>query len=310
MKFWPIGRGAIWTDGIYRSAAFQTILPPNSLSCTSDQGDMEGVLSVSSYHTDGVHVCFADGRVRFVSNTIDAGDNTAPSVALPRAGLQGAANPGSPSPYGVWGAMGTRAAKERLEIPERDVMEPQQDISKLEKQEIMSQPLQTWAAADGNTTWKGWQIDLQSESFVILLTESEDVQRVSLADLKSADAYRAVQHHLQEMLDARKRLRSQLESGVELLEQKKFTEFARDYVVGGNLDAKSMGAFIAPQRGLIIHAFESSLRQLADPNAPGINLTDNAEGDAPSVRIDLNRINRAVPNLQLKYIDGRWKLSP
>ncbi|NND98921.1 MAG: DUF1559 domain-containing protein, partial [Pirellulaceae bacterium] len=27
MKFWPIGRGAIWTDGIYRSAAFQTILP-------------------------------------------------------------------------------------------------------------------------------------------------------------------------------------------------------------------------------------------------------------------------------------------
>jgi hypothetical protein len=44
----------------------------------------------------------ADGSVRFVQNSIDTGSLTTSSV-----GLVGA------SPYGVWGALGTKAGRER-----------------------------------------------------------------------------------------------------------------------------------------------------------------------------------------------------
>ena len=66
----------------------------------------------SSRHQGGVHILMADGAVIFVSDSIEAGD--------PRAGMvwrngQGPQSPGSQSPYGLWGSLGTKASKEVIE---------------------------------------------------------------------------------------------------------------------------------------------------------------------------------------------------
>ncbi len=53
----------------------------------------------------------ADGAVRYVTDSIEAGNSSAQSVAE---GGTGGAAPGSRSPYGLWGALGTRAAKETI----------------------------------------------------------------------------------------------------------------------------------------------------------------------------------------------------
>ena len=51
-----------------------------------------------------------DGAVKFVTDSIEAGDRNAPMV------YRGSVNaPGTQSPYGLWGALGTRATKEVIE---------------------------------------------------------------------------------------------------------------------------------------------------------------------------------------------------
>lgn len=86
--------------------AFTTVLPPNGPSATVPRDPESGCVSASSYHGDGVNVLMGNGVVRFVSNTIDVGDSNATSVT-PLLD-----NDGKESPYGVWGAMGTRGGKE------------------------------------------------------------------------------------------------------------------------------------------------------------------------------------------------------
>lgn len=91
--------GILWTDGQAERTGFNTILPPNSPSCTNDGNTAAdsngGVFSAGSFHTGGANCAMLDGSVRFVSSSIDAGNSSAPPVT---SGL---------SPYGVWGAMGT-----------------------------------------------------------------------------------------------------------------------------------------------------------------------------------------------------------
>jgi len=95
-----------WADGAGSFSAFSTAIPPNSASCFSNGGATsycDGIYSAESRHTGGVHTLMADGAVRFISDNIDCGNQAA---LLPAVGTQ------TKSPYGIWGALGTRGSGE------------------------------------------------------------------------------------------------------------------------------------------------------------------------------------------------------
>jgi prepilin-type processing-associated H-X9-DG protein len=97
--------GEAWMSGYPMIMGFVTILPPNAPSCAVDRGEWEeGLFSADSYHPGGVNAAMCDGSIRFVSETINTGNLSAP---VPQG-----ATWGGPSPYGVWGAMGSRAGAE------------------------------------------------------------------------------------------------------------------------------------------------------------------------------------------------------
>ncbi len=99
------GRGGWWfADGQAERAGFWTVLPPNSPSCvngSNTSGDSQtSLIAPTSNHPGGVMTLRADGSTHFVSDTIDTGDLTAGEVTN---GL---------SPYGVWGALGSKSGGE------------------------------------------------------------------------------------------------------------------------------------------------------------------------------------------------------
>jgi prepilin-type N-terminal cleavage/methylation domain-containing protein len=99
-------RGQRWADGNISNSGFQTILPPNSPNCGVSTWDGDwGVFSAGSRHAGGAHVLMGDGAVRFVSNSIDTGNKSAPDPNSTGRGK---------SPYGIWGALGTRASGETI----------------------------------------------------------------------------------------------------------------------------------------------------------------------------------------------------
>ncbi|MEW4561231.1 DUF1559 domain-containing protein [Bremerella sp. JC770] len=98
--------GVQWFDGYPAFTGVTTVLPPNSPSCAVDNwGDSWGLFSASSYHPGGVMVLMADASVQFIPETIDTGDLTA-----------GESTSG-PSPYGVWGALGSKSGGEVASLP-------------------------------------------------------------------------------------------------------------------------------------------------------------------------------------------------
>ena len=100
-----INRGMKYAAGLPSYTAFTTILPPNTELCLSRGRLGAGVLSASSRHQGGAHVLMGDGAVKFITDSIEAGDSLAEVVG------DGLPN-GSASPFGLWGALGTRASKE------------------------------------------------------------------------------------------------------------------------------------------------------------------------------------------------------
>jgi prepilin-type N-terminal cleavage/methylation domain-containing protein/prepilin-type processing-associated H-X9-DG protein len=102
------GRGYRWAEHLPNFSGFFTAQPPNSPICAEQNAGNSGWYSASSRHQGGVHVLMGDGAVKFVTDSIEAGDQTTRGVNAYR-------QPGSASPYGLWGALGTRAAKEVIE---------------------------------------------------------------------------------------------------------------------------------------------------------------------------------------------------
>lgn len=103
---WANFNGRRWTDGAVNLQGFCTILPPNAPSCSRKTNDWsEGIVSASSYHPGGANAAMADGSVMFVPETIDTGDLSQPA---PQQGQ---------SPYGVWGALGSKSGGEVAQSP-------------------------------------------------------------------------------------------------------------------------------------------------------------------------------------------------
>ncbi len=105
--------GYRWGDGAAFFHAVVTIIPPNTSVCLIGDPNWQsggghyapGIWNSTSDHPGGVNVAMADGSVRFISETIDTGNLAivAPSPTTP-----------GPSPYGVWGALGTKSGGETV----------------------------------------------------------------------------------------------------------------------------------------------------------------------------------------------------
>ncbi len=99
------GRGYRWSSFAPYFSQFFSIKPPNSLTCGQQNALNPGVFSTSSRHQGGTHVLMADGAVKFITDSIEAGNQQAPPITDTN-------RPGDVSPYGLWGSLGTKASKE------------------------------------------------------------------------------------------------------------------------------------------------------------------------------------------------------
>lgn len=101
-------RGAWWAGGGQVCLGFNTVLPPNSVSCNEGDGEWgtQRIMPPDSWHPGGVNAAMLDGSVQFISDTIDSGNRTT------RCDITS-----GPSPYGVWGALGTMAGGESVSVP-------------------------------------------------------------------------------------------------------------------------------------------------------------------------------------------------
>lgn len=100
-------RGKRWPDGRMEYSTFQTIAPPNSYNLVRWHG-RSGAFSTSSYHPGGAHIIMGDGAVTFVTDSIEAGDQNHVPFGRSNNGGPWDAGAGRPSPYGLWGAIGTK----------------------------------------------------------------------------------------------------------------------------------------------------------------------------------------------------------
>ena len=109
-------RGMSWANFRHSSTAMFTILPPNSENCVGVWIDAAGTMPTASRHQGGAHVLMSDGAVVFMTSSIEAGNRRAGGIRRNPPGGAVARQPGSPSPYGLWGALGTKASSETASL--------------------------------------------------------------------------------------------------------------------------------------------------------------------------------------------------
>ncbi|MFG0290199.1 MAG: DUF1559 domain-containing protein [Rhodopirellula sp. JB044] len=108
------GRGYRWASQRPMFSQCMTILPPNREICTSNNPYDQMNATMSSRHQGGCHVLMSDGAVKFVTDSIEAGNSSNRCVNWWGKAWKNNI-PGDRSPFGLWGALGTRAAKEVIE---------------------------------------------------------------------------------------------------------------------------------------------------------------------------------------------------
>ncbi len=137
--------GRRYANGRHSSTGFFAILPPNGPTCGNGGQPDSGraFITASSYHPGGVYVVMCDGSIRFVSDTIDVGDQ---SVGVPT-GIPGTMCEvfSGESPWGIWGALGsingkgTKVGRYNVgiikDVPEREPTS--QELELLDKKGIM-----------------------------------------------------------------------------------------------------------------------------------------------------------------------------
>ncbi len=101
-------RGMNWAWSGMACTGVNTMRPPNAETCMNGWYDDVGSLPASSRHQGGVHILMGDGAVKFVTDSIEAGNQTARAIKHDN-------RPGKPSPYGLWGGLGSRGAKEQVQ---------------------------------------------------------------------------------------------------------------------------------------------------------------------------------------------------
>ena len=94
-------------DGMWMGIGFHTVLPPNGPSCGLRTGMDMVLITPSSDHSGGINVALLDGSVRMLNDAIDTG--VAANDEAPQAGA-------GASPFGVWGALGTRDGRESVSL--------------------------------------------------------------------------------------------------------------------------------------------------------------------------------------------------
>jgi prepilin-type N-terminal cleavage/methylation domain-containing protein len=107
--FRPTGGRAL--DGRPYFVGFATLIAPNGPTC--HWGGVDGnehMGTLSSFHPGGGQVAMGDGRVQFINQSINTGNPSVPDDGNP-------ANRSGPSPYGVWGAMGSKNGGESYSNP-------------------------------------------------------------------------------------------------------------------------------------------------------------------------------------------------
>ncbi len=105
-----------WADAHSIYTQWHPILPPNGPH-GGNSGEAFALVTAGSFHPGGVNVTMADASVRFISETIDAGNPILTERDF-------AVDPGRPQDYkgpslrGIWGALGSSAGNEVVSIPQ------------------------------------------------------------------------------------------------------------------------------------------------------------------------------------------------
>lgn len=187
---WAFGRGARWAHGIPAMTGFHTILPPNSPSCTEPEGLLTTLASASSLHPDGVITLFTDGSTKFITNSIDTGNLHLPVVSK----LEGHSKPGNASPYGLWGAIGTRESQERIDLS-TPAIQPFPNRNSNQNSKEVPEENEKWHSSDGKQVTATF-IEVKDKEIVRLKAVDGTIREVPLNTLEANDMIRAVKMQL------------------------------------------------------------------------------------------------------------------
>ncbi|MFK7767489.1 MAG: DUF1559 domain-containing protein [Mariniblastus sp.] len=104
-------RGGCWADGAAGCSLVNTILPPNSPSCSITGNQVgDGIYSAGSSHPGVAIIALADGSSHSIKFDVDTG---IPNATLTKSEMLEEV---TPSPFGVYGALGTLASEEESSI--------------------------------------------------------------------------------------------------------------------------------------------------------------------------------------------------